>query len=90
MSDNLNYEFNEYNKNNNVITNQHLNFKKNEHVLKLLKDNSEYIDEIYNVISENKKMSSSTSFKVTRISFDSSHRNIIPKNILKYDQYVIR
>ena len=83
MSDNLNYEVNEFNKKNNVITNQNLNFNSNKHVLELLKENSEYIDDIYSVLDESKKSKVSIKEKVTRINFDSSHRNIIPKNILK-------
>ena len=82
MSDNLNYDFNEFNKNNNVITNQNVEFNKNRYILKLLKDNSEYVDDIYNVLESQKSITSKSRTKVTRINIDSSHRNIIPKNIL--------
>ena len=82
MSDNLNYDFNEFNKNNNVVTNQNLEFNKNRYILKLLKDNSEYVDDIYNVLESQKSITSKSRTKVTRINIDSSHRNIIPKNIL--------
>lgn len=82
MTDNLNYEFNEFNKKNDVVTNQNLEFNKNKHILKLLKDNSEYVDDIYNILDERKQTTTKNRTKVTRINIDSSHRNEVPKNIL--------
>ena len=82
MTDNLNYEFNEFNKKNDVVTNQNLEFNGDKHILKLLKDNSEYVDDIYNILDERKQTTTKNRTKVTRINIDSSHRNEVPKNIL--------
>jgi hypothetical protein len=78
----LNYEFNTINNDNNVLTNQNINHNNQKMILKLLKEDSDFISKIYSTIKENKVSSSNSSKKVTRINFDSKNRITIPKNII--------
>ena len=86
MSSNLlNYESNFINNKNDILTNQNINQNKQKFVLDLLKHDSEFIKDITETLENNKKTNVFTKEKITRINFDSSNRNINPKNILTGD-----
>lgn len=81
----LNYEVNTINNNNNnnVLTNQNINQNNENKILKILKDDSEFINKLYSILDKEKNVDSTINEKVTRINFDSKNRNITPKNILE-------
>jgi len=80
----LNYETNLLtgNEKNNVLTNQNINQNLNKYIFDMIKQDSNFINNLSSVLEDKKKPEVITKEKITRITFDSKDRNIIPKNIL--------
>lgn len=83
MDNNLLYQVNQLNDNDKVVNTQSVNQNNSKYIIDILKNDSDFIDNISTQIDDIKKTKTETKYKVTKVNIDSSHRNKIPKNILE-------